>query len=475
MKCPQCEYELWNLKAGPCPECGRRFKPSEFDFLANAVRFCCPHCEQAYYGTSETGQLEPNAFDCVSCGRHITTDEMLLRPAEALGSRAATRATNPWLDRNRRYRWFAAAASSIGQPGRMLEATPALGSTGAAFTFAMLNLVAAGSVGLALAFALLMGGGGGGASMLIGMAFITLMIPTAYLLLWTLVTHGLLKLFKQPTPDGMGRTFQALAFTSGAWLFALIPCMGVFFGFIAWSACAPAAVRAAHKARTGPAVVAALVLPIVTVLAVGGLYVAMIVGPVYSATAYGPVAMQGWAQGTSLHPSAIALVDRLRVRVRAGAPPVHGASLLDPASGVTHHAFSEPSNPDVAIGATTASALEAMRTRDRDAALAGVTASWPADVTAHRVGRLIFTYHGIKPGDDPDLALVIVMPGTPGGDWYSIHSSGWHTSSMFPQFGIQVENQRRARAGLPPLPTVQTMTTSTGPWTAADGVAPGTP
>ena len=80
MQCKSCEYPLWNLKARQCPECGTPFTPSEFEFVINSVRYCCPHCNQAYYGTSEKGHLVPSEFDCVTCGRHLTMDEMVLLP-----------------------------------------------------------------------------------------------------------------------------------------------------------------------------------------------------------------------------------------------------------------------------------------------------------------------------------------------------------------------------------------------------------
>ena len=84
MRCWHCDYSLWNLKTQNCPECGAGFRPSDREFVANSVRFCCPHCDQAYYGTGPKGHLEPDRFDCVQCGKSITMDEMLLLPVEGL-------------------------------------------------------------------------------------------------------------------------------------------------------------------------------------------------------------------------------------------------------------------------------------------------------------------------------------------------------------------------------------------------------
>ncbi len=472
MKCPGCDYELWNLKAGPCPECGRPFKPSKFDFLPNAVKFCCPRCTQPYYGTSENGQLVPDEFDCVSCGLHVKVDDMLLLPADALGSRAPTRAMNPWLDESRstNRKYFSALGMSIGQPGKMLEATPAIGSVGPATTFALLNFVVAGLLTLALAVVLAFTGGGLGP--MVFLSVVSLLLPAAYMLLWVVCTHGLLKLFRQSTPEGIPRTYQALAFSSGGYLLSLVPCFGFFLGFAAWSVCAPFAVKAAHGAKAWPVALATLAFPGLTVLGVVGLYASFFVGAAAAGSFSSPVPPPGWAQGSGLNPGVVAVVDELRQRVHYGAPPTHGAILLDPSAGVTHQVFAEASSPDVAIGPHTANSLEQMDRFARDSAIAAITATWPADVTAHRVGRLIFTHHGIKSGDDPQLALMVVVPSTPGGTWYTIQMSGWSSSSALPAFWTVTENTKRAAAGLAPLPDLNTMASGTGPWTAADGKAP---
>ncbi len=99
MRCLQCDYTLWNLTARNCPECGASFAPSDYDFVVNSVRFCCPHCDQSYYGTGEKGHLHPNEFDCVGCGQHVHMDEMVLRPAEGLEEEQTQVDRMPWLER----------------------------------------------------------------------------------------------------------------------------------------------------------------------------------------------------------------------------------------------------------------------------------------------------------------------------------------------------------------------------------------
>ena len=52
--------------------------------MSGAVRFCCPHCDQAYAGTGARGELVPRRFNCVRCARSIEMDEMVVRPVEAV-------------------------------------------------------------------------------------------------------------------------------------------------------------------------------------------------------------------------------------------------------------------------------------------------------------------------------------------------------------------------------------------------------
>ena len=113
MRCKSCDYPLWQLTDRLCPECGTPFLPSEHEFILNSVRFCCPHCEQPYYGTGEKGHLVPRTFACVKCAKFIDMDQMVLLPTEGVTERQTQVTVVPWVERRDRG-WFAAFFVTLG-------------------------------------------------------------------------------------------------------------------------------------------------------------------------------------------------------------------------------------------------------------------------------------------------------------------------------------------------------------------------
>ncbi|MBT8486072.1 MAG: hypothetical protein KJO43_10865, partial [Phycisphaerae bacterium] len=155
MRCTGCNYPLWNLKARACPECGLAFCPSEHEFLPNSVRFCCPHCDQSYYGTDGRGHLVPSAFACVSCGRDVEMDAMVLRPAEGVAEAQTRVDDHPWLERANRgvmRGWFATIGRAMVAPGRLMRATPAEGSLGSAWWFIIATSIIVFGLGIGIPF-----------------------------------------------------------------------------------------------------------------------------------------------------------------------------------------------------------------------------------------------------------------------------------------------------------------------------------
>ena len=142
MRCKNCDYRLWNLTSRQCPECGTPFLPSEFEFLLNSIQFCCPHCNQSYYGTGEKGHLVPPEFDCVSCRRHIHMDEMIVLPTEGVEEEQTKVDTMPWLERKGKgvlRAWFSTVGKALVAPGRLIGSVPNDSSVGSAVWFAMLS------------------------------------------------------------------------------------------------------------------------------------------------------------------------------------------------------------------------------------------------------------------------------------------------------------------------------------------------
>ena len=132
MRCKNCDYPLWQIRDRRCPECGTGFRPSDFDFVLNSVRFCCPHCDQAYYGTGERGHLSPRTFACVSCNQMVNMDDMVLLPTEGVREEQTKVEMNPWLERDKRgfFRaWLSTTMKALGTPNRLMEATPDNAST----------------------------------------------------------------------------------------------------------------------------------------------------------------------------------------------------------------------------------------------------------------------------------------------------------------------------------------------------------
>ena len=150
MRCRTCDYLLWNLRSRICPECGSGFRPSEFEFAPSSVQFCCPHCNQSYYGTGEKGRIVPRAFDCVTCEQRIDLDEMVLLPSVGLEEHQTRAERVPWLERRRLgvvKAWFSTVRGSMTHPTRMIRGAPGEGKSFQAWRFSINTIALSAIIG----------------------------------------------------------------------------------------------------------------------------------------------------------------------------------------------------------------------------------------------------------------------------------------------------------------------------------------
>lgn len=480
MRCRQCDYQLWNLEARRCPECGTPFLPSQYEFAPNRVCFCCPHCGQSYYGAGDKGHLVPREFDCVTCARHVDMDAMILRPAEGFDTDDTAGPRVPWLDRRRRgfWRgWLGTIGMALVKPGRLAQLLPPRTSAGTAAGFAVMTSLPIGAVTLLLLFAIAVipaafsaNAGPGSVAAIMGFSVVALFLwLTAGMLacigLWSLVTHGLLRV-TGPTCEGLGRSFSCLCYASGAYVLTAIPCFGPYVGWIWWLVSSVMTVREGQRVSGARAAFAVLTPPLLLIGSVVALYVWAFVMTLSGSGA--------WASPQP--PSASDNLSSMVVALKGyadshnGETPVHSLRLL--ASGdLTADEFVSVDSPtmtdDVTIGEKTLEELQYLPEDQLGAAVQAAADRLPAGVVAHRVGDYVFTYHGINlKSASNKLWLVIESPepkqaGAKADRTIRVIGADriitTYTALAF-DGALEDQNTRRRLRSLPPLPHPDTVT-----------------
>lgn len=486
MHCRNCDYPLWNLRARQCPECGLDFRPSEYDFVCNSVQFCCPHCNQAYYGTGERGTLVPRQFTCVSCGAPCEMDEMVLRPASGVTEAQTTLDEHPWTTRGGRGligRWFKTVGQAMVSPASLGRAIGAHPDLGAAWRFALITLavVMIGGIGLPLGFlgAMALVQGSFDADMFIFFSIAFLLYTGVQLfsfILWALIAHGVLRV--SGGADGtIGRTFEVMLYSSGTTAGIAIPCIGPYCGsqifWVWWIVSACIMLSTAQRVHGGRATLSVLTFPVLAVLAAILMQVGVMMFAVTAAnriTPAGPVGV----------PGAVGITGQGEARLIAASMqqyafghnnqyPAHvlelaGNGLLDPYAFITNDSWTLPDEvptPNGTLGDVMALEAAQIRPVARDAA-----AALPQNVVAYRFGDFVFTYPGITSQDlDPGLWVLIL-------DWdpdannsqndpvYVGTTAGGVITFPRPSMNgrLMEQNLLRAKYGLPPLPDPSTVT-----------------
>ncbi len=493
MRCQTCDYRLWNLTSRICPECGSPFRPSDFEFAINSVKYLCPHCGQQYYGTDGKGHLDPMSFDCVNCGQHIHMDDMTLLPADHVSEDQTAPDRCPWLDRGK-LGFFKAMLAMIGRgmvsPVRLIRSVPMTSPLVSAWGFLALML------GLTLVI--------GSLPLVIFMLFIEpeaaigtlfFFVVSAFVQLLVVVIWGLVIQFLLRVTGGcahtIGRTYQALCYSSGPMALTAIPCLGPYLSFfwsIWWMVSAILMIQDSQRVHGGRASLAVLTLPALMVMSVVGLYAWLI----YSLGngGFGPMPPPNQIT-TNTTAEVQGMTDALHdFADDRGRWPEHAVELLvDEHCRPGEFATSQFQTDFemLPLGDRLLGAYDASTPEEKAELIEQTVESLPEDTIAHRYGDYVFTCHGIdRETGNAELWILIFSPDP---DWSSYSGQGliveaWsgvivgkldgsieRIGSGVIKTRFDTQNRLRRKQGLEPLP-LPTNIKNEEPWTPDSEVDP---
>ncbi|MFB3138510.1 MAG: hypothetical protein ACE10B_04770 [Phycisphaerales bacterium] len=474
MHCRTCDYPLWNLTTGTCPECGTAFRTSDFEFVANSVRFCCPHCNQAYYGTGKQGHLVPEEFDCVSCRNHIRMDEMVLLPAEGVQEQRTIVDRVPWLERKRHgwiKAWLLTVKMSLFQPVRLARSLPTMSRVGQAWRFAPLSWAVFFLVGVSaplflVGVIMLITADSDALGLFVASFGVVLGGPLVIAILigiWGLTTHGVLKL-TGGAAFSIARTYEAICYSAGANAAYAFPCLGPYCGsyfiWIWWVVGAVLMVATGQRVHGGRAALAVLTFPVSLILLVVGGYVAFFVA-IFSGMGTMSAGMTMPTTDTQI------VLDGVLEYASGhdGQGPGHALQLVTSA-GLSETDFvtsgSTTGIDDVPAGDADLVAFMLLSPGDQAEVADAAAEALPQGTIAHRLGDFVFTYHGLDlTAADPGLWVVVQSPDP---DVNSVQppwvvfgvgrADGTVITVGLTQMAMSLQQQNaiRAASGLPPLP-----------------------
>ena len=282
MRCRGCNYELWNLPPGDCPECGKAWRFEDFHFRREFVQFLCPHCDCAYPGEYIASLALPYAFTCTGCQSAIELGQMCARPAEGIDGSQAMQLDFVWSDRRQVGRWRAfwrVVGYSLGAPSRIGNTmTQKRGLRGALwFSFLCLNFAGFNWL-IFITIAFWLPSFTGRSQSFRGVEFIAVLVFLAvfvglvlaqqlFFLVWGLITHALIRMTGRAR-RAIGHTLSATHFCAGTFIICAIPICGFYFSLISfvWMAVAMvSALAALHKISRWRTAFAVLAPPVVMI------------------------------------------------------------------------------------------------------------------------------------------------------------------------------------------------------------------
>ena len=282
MRCRGCNYELWNLPPGDCPECGKAWRFEDFHFRREFVQFLCPHCDCAYPGEYIASLALPYAFTCTGCQSAIELGQMCARPADGIDGSQAMQQDFVWSDRRQVGRWRAfwrVVGYSLGTPSRIGNTmTQKRGLRGALwFSFLCLNFAGFNWL-IFITIAFWLPSFTGRSQSFRGVEFIAVLVFLAvfvglvlaqqlFFLVWGLITHALIRMTGRAR-RAIGHTLSATHFCAGTFIICAIPICGFYFSLISfvWMAVAMvSALAALHKISRWRTAFAVLAPPVVMI------------------------------------------------------------------------------------------------------------------------------------------------------------------------------------------------------------------
>lgn len=466
MQCRTCSYPLWNLAARQCPECGAGFRPSDFDFTPGSVRFHCPNCAKAYYGTSEKGHLVPRSFTCVGCGHAVDMDDMSLSPAQGVTEAQTTPIELPWLQRRTRgvvSCFFRTCGWAMTRPADVGRCLPINAPVGSAWWFMLIVQVVAWTVQMGTFVILPLLLGGVGSVSIFAAGFVGVVLATAGVTaligvpLWAVVADSILR-WTGSRRGGLGLTHASICFGSGAHLAMAIPFLGWLLGPVWWLVSATMTVKEAQRVSTGRAAVAVLPFPMIAAVLVVGGYVALVSwGASVAVKAANAAAAAAMVQATDATRVAQITATLAAASAVASGEPVDLIGLLDKgrlqasdlisAGGVTSpDTWSIAGVPLSKIQILSVDELRLMR--ERIAKL-----DHPGGVSERRLGDCVF----YAPDANEPAPWTLVMWPDPGAN--PVENAAWVITVAYPNGSIapltpatfdaafRAENERRKGAG----------------------------
>ena len=282
MRCRGCNYELWNLPPGDCPECGKAWRFEDFHFRREFVQFLCPHCDCTYPGEYIASLALPYAFTCTGCQSAIELGQMCARPADGIDGSQAMQLDFVWSDRRQVGRWRAfwrVVGYSLGTPSRIGNTmTQKRGLRGALwFSFLCLNFAGFNWL-IFITIAFWLPSFTGRSQSFRGVEFIAVLVFLAvfvglvlaqqlFFLVWGLITHALIRMTGRAR-HAIGHTLSATQFCAGTFIICAVPLCGFYFSLISfvWMAVAMvSALAALHKISRWRTAFAVLAPPVVMI------------------------------------------------------------------------------------------------------------------------------------------------------------------------------------------------------------------